>query len=268
MIQTDAAIHPGNSGGPLINLKGEVIGMNLAMVDDGGSVGIGFAIPIDSVKAVLPHLRRGRVVRGEIGAQFHEGPILEDEALQLGLPTAAGALVMMVEHASAAERAGLRAGDVILEFAGGPVTDAHDLIARVFSTPPGSNVRLRIFRGGAEHTRNVTVDEMQVETAEPAAAMATDDLSGLTLDDLTESAARRFSIPPGVEGAVVGAVENDSAADEARLGAGDVIRAINGRRVRTAGEATRELNTIGRRTPIFLLVWRQETEILLMMRKD
>ena len=113
MIQTDASINPGNSGGPLIDVHGEVVGINVAMLDDdtGSNIGIGFAVPINSVKALLPQLRLGKVVRGQLGVRFHDGPIPEDEASQLGLPKACGALVMSVDGGSTAERAGLRAGD-------------------------------------------------------------------------------------------------------------------------------------------------------------
>ena len=139
LIQTDASINLGNSGGPLFNLLGEVVGMNVAMLDadSGANAGIGFAVPINIVKALLPQLRTGKVVRGELGVQLHGGPILEDEASELRLPTATGTIVMIVEAGSAAERAGLRAGDVIVEIDGQPVADTRDLIARTAASAAG-----------------------------------------------------------------------------------------------------------------------------------
>ena len=125
MIQTDASINLGNSGGPLFNIRGEVVGINVAMLDAGSNTnnGIGFAVPINTVRALLPQLRTGKVVRGQLGVQLHGGPILEDEATQLGLPSVTGAIVMSVDEDSAAERAGLLPGDVLIEIDGRPISE-------------------------------------------------------------------------------------------------------------------------------------------------
>ena len=272
MIQTDASINPGNSGGPLINVHGEVVGINVAIFDDdtGNNIGIGFAVPINGVKALLPQLRQGKVVRGQLGARFHDGPILEDEASQLGLPKACGAVVMSVEAESAAERAGLRAGDVIVELDGRTVTDARDLVTRVSSIAPGTDVKLHVFRDGAGETRVIEIEELPFETSEvpSAAGEATEDVDGLTIREITPPDTTRLSIPPGVDGALVVDVALDSAADEAELAVGDVIRAINRHPVHTAAEATAELRRIEPRQPIFMLVWRHGREVFLQLRKD
>ena len=273
MIQTDASINPGNSGGPLIDVHGEVVGVNVAMFDDdtGSNIGIGFAVPINSVKALLPQLRQGRVVRGQLGVRFHEGPILEDEARQLNLPAACGALVMSVDGESAAERGGLRAGDVIVALDGRRVADTRDLIARVSSIAPGTDVKLQVVRDGAGQTRMVTIEELPFETSDVPSAVVNadaDDIDGLMVHELTPPDRKRLSVPPGIDGALVVDVALDSAADEAELAVGDIIRAINRRPVHTAAEATRELRRIEPRSPIFLLVWRQGTEVFLQMRKD
>ncbi len=133
LIQTDAFMNPGSSGSPLFNVRGEVVGINVAMLADeiGGGRGIGFAVPINDVKALLPQLRAGKVVRGRIGVRFRQKAITDDDAAVLGLPKATGALITSVEEDSAADAAGLRCGDVIVNFAGAPVASADDLLARV-----------------------------------------------------------------------------------------------------------------------------------------
>jgi len=272
MIQTDASINPGNSGGPLINVRGEVVGINIAIFDHetGSNIGIGFAVPINSVKTLLPQLRQGKVVRGHLGVRFHGGPIQEDEASQLDLPKACGALVMSVDSGSAAERAGLRAGDVVVELDGRPLMDTRDLVARVSSIAPGTDVKLKVVRDGAEQTRMVRIEELPFESAGVPSAQGgkTKDIDGLTVRDITPPDTSRLSIPPGIDGALVVDVALDSAADDAELAVGDIVRAINRHPVHTAAEAKNELRRIEPRRPIFLLVWRHGTEVFLQMRKD
>jgi len=132
--RTDASINPGNSGGPLIDAHGAVIGINSAILaGEGGegNVGIGFAVPINTVKQLLPQLRQGRVHRARLGVQVQTPPITEDEAKSLGLPKPEGAIISMVEHDSPAERAGFHAGDVIVEYNGKAVSDGEQAEAGV-----------------------------------------------------------------------------------------------------------------------------------------
>jgi serine protease Do len=271
LIQTDASINPGNSGGPLINIHGEVVGVNVGILDGdtGGNIGIGFAVPINTVVGLLPQLRRGKVVRGQLGAEFHKGPILEDEAVQLGLPNAAGALVRTVDTTSTAARAGLRAGDVVVELDGGSIADTRELLARVQTISPGTEVVLKVFRRGARQTRRVTIDPMPMAAPRGDIDAGTAaDFDGLTLSEFTAATAKRLSVPRGVDGALVAAVALDSPADEASLAVGDVIRAVNGARVHGPTEAREKLRRVEPRTPIFLLVWRDGVELFLEMRKD
>jgi serine protease Do len=177
---------------------------------------------------------------------------------------------MSVDGDSAAERAGLRAGDVIVELDGRPVADARDLVARVASIAPGTDVTLDVFRDGTEHTRMVEIEKLPFETVDvpSTAGEATEDIDGLTVHALTSRDRTRLAVPPGIDGALVADVALESAADDAKLAVGDVIRAINRHPVHTAAEAKTELRTIEPRTPIFVLVWRHGAEVFLQMRKD
>ena len=271
LIQTDASINLGNSGGPLFNVRGEVVGINLAMLDadTGGPIGIGFAIPINTMKAWLPQLRTGKVVRGQLGVEFHGGPILEDEAVALRLPQAAGAIVMSVWAGSAAEHAGLRPGDVIVDMDGEPVADTRDLIARTAVTPPGTRVTLKTFRNGHAHTRTVTIEQQPADSVEEGLAADADDAdNGLMLGETTPPAGDAQAAASVIAGALVLNVAPDSPADDAELAAGDVVQAINGRAVRTLADAMRELDRVGRGRPVFLLVSRSGTTLFLEMRRN
>ena len=131
MIQTDAAINPGNSGGPLLNVRGEVVGMNTAIYTDqrSANIGIGFATPINSIRAILPQLRSGRVTRGVIGVGVRPYPLTKEDAQAFGLPNTNGAVLSTVNEGQPADKAGLQPGDVITEFNGKPVTDNEALVA-------------------------------------------------------------------------------------------------------------------------------------------
>jgi serine protease Do len=267
LIQTDAAINLGNSGGPLFNVRGEVVGMSVARVDlDGANAGIGFAVPINVVKALLPQLRTGRVVRGQLGVQLHGGPILEDEASELRLPKAAGAIVMIVDGGSAAERAGLRAGDVIVEIDGKAVADTRDLIARTAATVPGTRVTIKAFRDGQEQTRTTTIEEQPVDAVEEAPDEGSSSDDGLELDEIGPSGLNDPATSAS-GGALVVDVTPHSPADDAELVVGDIVRAINRRRVHNADEARRELRRIQPGRPIFLAVSRSGTDVFLELRK-
>jgi serine protease Do len=193
MIQTDASINPGNSGGPLINARGEVIGINAAILGaaTNGNVGIGFAIPINDVKALLPQLRQGKVVRGRLGVQLRNAPVAPDEAKALGLPAANGVIVVAVEPNSPAARAGLHAGDVVVAFDNVVVTSSDDLVARVSGTAPGTRTTVRFFRDGQQRTEAVTIEELLLDTERipPRTAEAPTDF-GLALEDITPHTGR------------------------------------------------------------------------------
>ena len=164
MLQTDAAINPGNSGGPLLNARGEVIGINTAIFTDArqqGNIGIGFAIPINSVRELIPQLRTGKITRGVIGVSVQ--PIPLDTLADFGLKERRGALVGTVTKGQPAAKAGIEPGDIILEFNGKPVKNTDELVATVVRTKPGTTVPVKILRDKQERTVNVTVDELDLE---------------------------------------------------------------------------------------------------------
>lgn len=271
VIQTDASINPGNSGGPLINVRGEVVGINAAILGagTGGNIGIGFAIPINSVRTLLPQLRKGKVTRGRIGVQLRGGPMTEEDAKALGLSKAGGAIVTFVERDSPADRAGLQAGDVIVAFNGTPVANTDDLVPRVSSTRPGSRVTLTVLRDGRERMVEVVAEELALE--DDAAAIRQRGAGGdfgLRLGDVTASIARQLRLPPGVDGAAVYDVADDSPADRAGLQQGDIVLSVNRHAVHNAAEAVQDLRRIQAGRPAFLLVWRAGNELLIEMRGE
>jgi serine protease Do len=270
MIQTDASIYPGNSGGPLLNVRGEVIGINAVMLDEsGGNLGIGFAIPINSVKALLTQLRAGRVVRGNIGVHVRGGIVTDSDAKALGLPDPGGAIVAAVEHDSPAERAGLRAGDVISHVDGTPLADAEDFVRRVSAATPGARLDVTIQRDGRSSSKPVMVEELCVEDGQPPSAPpAPPGDIGARFIDLSPSIAQQLELPSGVAGAVVYEVSRDSAADRAGLVPGDVVQRINRHPVRTAAEAAGALAGVEAGSSVFVLVWRGRDEVLLQIRDE
>jgi serine protease Do len=264
LIQTDASINPGSSGGPLFNVRGEVVGINVAMLSNGlgDSIGIGFAVPINSVKEILPQMRLGDVVRGHLRVRLRRALITENDAAALGLPRASGALIMSVERPSSAEAAGFRAGDVVITFADAPVVNAEDLIARVAAMPPGARAEVTVIRGGHTRALQVSVEVLPAETqthAEPGVEPPTD--FGLTLGDLAPSVAGESS------GAIVQHVRDDSEAARAGIEKGDIIRKVNRRAVHTAADAVRELQRLPESTA-FMLIWREGDELLIEIRRD
>jgi serine protease Do len=163
-IQTDASVNPGNSGGPLIDARGAVVGINTAIFSEtGGSVGIGFAIPVNLAKQVLPQLReRGTMVRGYLGVSV--GPVTPESTQTLGLPSRRGALVAEVVPRSPAAAAGIRGGDVITAFQGVEIQSPHDLTRRVAGTPPGATVSLAVAGSGGKRTVSATLAELKDRT--------------------------------------------------------------------------------------------------------
>ena len=230
-IQTDAAINPGNSGGALVNMRGELVGINTAILSrTGGYQGVGFAIPSNMARPLTDSLlAHGKVVRGFLGVSIQE--LDRDLASGLGLSVDRGALVSDVTAKSPAARAGLRRGDVIVELDGAPIGSTRALRNRIAATRPGTEVRLTLVRDGARRTVTVTLDELPSEPqlaagagGGPGAAADQGALAGVTVGPLDAASRARFRIGREVKrGVVVTAVEPGSPALHAGLRPGDVI---------------------------------------------
>ena len=271
MLQTDASINPGNSGGPLLNMRGEVVGINSAILSGGGAgnIGIGFAVPINAVKALMPELRQGQVRRGRLGVQVQTPPITEDEARELGLPKPEGAIISTVEPRSPAASGGLQAGDIIVEFGGKAVADGEQLTGMVVTTAVGSRVPVTFYRKGQRHTTTVTIEELvlddegrrrQGDTSQPG--------FGLSLMDLTPEIAQQLRLAPGAAGALVEGVEPFAPAANAGIQRGDVILEINREPVRSAADAVRFLRQLKSGQTAFVLLSRQGTQVFVTMRTE
>jgi serine protease Do len=235
-IQTDASINKGNSGGPLFNLTGEVIGINTAILSpSGGSIGIGFATPSGMVQPVIAQLEQFHETRrGWLGVRIQN---VDDQiADSLGLGSARGALVAGVDDKGPAKPAGIESGDVIVKFDGKDIKESRDLPKIVAATPVGSQVDVVVVRKGHEVTKKVTLGRLE-DSEKPVVADKTDEapaekpvathLFGMELSGLSPDLRRNFQIKDNVKGVVVASVAPDSPAAEKGLHAGDVIQEID-----------------------------------------
>jgi len=231
-IQTDAAINFGNSGGPLVNTRGQVVGINTAI--NFGAENIGFAVPVNTLKQILPQLREsGRVRRGYLGIQISN--LQFDEAQAFGLDEARGALVQTVEDDSPAKEAGIEHGDIILQVDEIQVQETRDLIDYVSQEAPGVTVTLEILRDGKRITREVELAErpgfVEDEPDQPDDAEGGIDWLGLQYQNLTPGLRQMHGIPEGVDGAWVTNVEPDSPLWEENIRPGDILMEVNGQAV-------------------------------------
>ena len=280
-IQTDAAINRGNSGGPLLNLRGEVIGINTMIYSSslaGGNVGVGFAVPINSVRDLLPQLQKGKVTRGRIGVSLAPGRMSAEDARDLGLPASTtGVLIGGVENGSPAETAGVRVGDVIIEFNGKPVRSNDDLVNTVTRTTPGTTVPVKVVRDRKTQTLNVAVIEYEYEreeavaSARPGGGDDTSSLFGMTVRPIQGTERDELSVPEGRGGAIVSQVTPFTPAGEAGLAPGDVILSVQGEAVRNVGDVTRLLTAVPSGVAARVVVWSvirgQGQERLVLIRK-
>jgi len=261
-IQTDVAVNPGNSGGPLFNLRGEVVGVNsLIYTDSGGYMGLSFAVPIDVAMNVVEQLRaRGRVTRGRIGARVQE--VTADLAKALGLPRAAGALLTEVQKDGPAARAGLQPGDVVLRFDGQEVESHADLVRLTARAKPGSTVVVGVVRRGAPLELGVRIGEAQAEPAESAAPpRAPLDVLGLELAPLAREERERLGLEGGVR-----VQRAEGAAQRAGLQRGDVIVQVNGEPVASAPAFHARIDRAGKGATVALLVLRAGGRLFVALR--
>ncbi|WP_448189793.1 DegQ family serine endoprotease [Azospirillum sp. sgz301742] len=265
-IQTDASINRGNSGGPLYNLAGEVIGINTAIYSPtGGSVGIGFAIPSALARPVIEQLKsNGEVRRGWLGVQIQQ--VSPDIAENLSVAEQKGALVTSVTPGGPAEKAGIKQGDVILSFGGKDIEKMRQLPRMVAGTEAGREVAVKLMREGREQSLQVTVGAMEPETqmaaagssgpTPPRGSVRSEKALGLTLAPMSENMREAFEIEDGAEGVVVAEVSENSAASDRGFEAGDVIVEVGQEPVKKPEEVLAKIKSArdqGRKTVLMLI---------------
>ena len=280
-IQTDAAINRGNSGGPLFNMYGEVIGINTAIISPtGGSIGIGFAVPTELALNVISQLREfGETRRGWLGVRIQ--PVTDDIAESLGMDDAKGALVAGVIRGGPVDDGSIEAGDVIIRFDGKEVDEMRDLPRVVAESPVGKAVDVVVIRKGEEQTVKVTLGRLEDgeqlaevgddgETDLPEALSTVEEL-GMTLAELTDEGRQEFAIADSVEGVVITEVDPDSAAAEKRIEAGDVIVEIAQETVATPQDVSDRIAALrqdGRRNALLMLAGRTGELRFVTVRMD
>jgi len=261
-IQTDAPINQGNSGGPLVDAQGRLIGINTFIASpSGASAGVGFAIPVNLAKSVMDRLLKdGKVTRGYLGLLLQQ-EITPDLAKEFKLPDQNGALVSQVMEDTPAAKAGIKEGDVIIEFDGKKVSDFRHLRLMASQTAPDTKVTLKIIRDGRERTVTATVGEMPDDETlatrgrpEEKDESKVDALVGVEVTDLDNDSRSQFEIPARIRGALVTKVDEDSEAYDAGLRPGDVIMEMNRQTVENADKAI-ELSGKVESSRVLLRVW-------------
>ncbi|MDZ4812835.1 MAG: DegQ family serine endoprotease [Pseudomonadota bacterium] len=257
-IQNDVAINRGNSGGPLFNLSGEVVGINSQIFSNtGGSIGLSFAIPIDYANQVVAQLKsKGKVARGYLGVGLQE--VSSNDAAALGLPRVAGALVSQVDKGTPAAKAGLKVQDVILRFEGMPVERSGDLPPLVGGTSPGTRVALGVFRDGRELNVPLVVGELPGATGAAAPNVGsvpeTSDAIGLSVSDISADQREQLGVDAG-EGVVIERVIGPGAR-RAGLQTGDVVLMVGRSKVGSVAQFRAAAKAIAKGQPVMLLVRR------------
>jgi serine protease Do len=276
-LQTDAPINRGNSGGALVNLNGELIGINSQILSasgtGGGNIGIGFSIPSNMAKSVMEQLLKdGKVRRGMLGINIQN--LTDDTAKALDLKETSGVLVSNVRAGGAADKAGLKRGDIITAINGEKIEDSNVLRNKVAGTLPGTEMKLTVMRNGETHDLTATLDEFDSDAnpAKPSQREEGDEPGqgengklGLSLQPLTSDTARQLNVPAGTEGLVVTEVDPAGAAAEAGIARGDVIMEINRQPVKTIEAVQSAINAAGEK-PILLLISRGGNVVYLTVR--
>src|SRR5947209_19525437 len=272
-IQTDAAINRGNSGGPLFNLEGEVIGVNTLIISPtGGSIGIGFAVPAKTVVGVVDSLRQfGELRRGWLGVRIQQ--VTDEIAESLNIKPARGALIAGVEDKGPAKPAGIEPGDVVVKFDGKDIKEPKDLSRVVADTAVGKEVDVVIIRKGAEQTRKVTLGRLEdTDKAVPASAKSKEEPAekpvtqkalGLDLATLSKDLRTRYKIKDSVKGVIITSVDGTSDAADKRLSAGEVIVEIAQEAVSNAADVKKRVDQLKKdgKKSVLLLVANADGEL-------
>ena len=265
-IQTDASINRGNSGGPLLNTQGEVIGINTAIFSQtGGSIGIGFAIPINTAKDLLPQLKKGKVVRAWLGVMIQS--ITQDLKDALNLKNIKGALVADVTEDGPAEKAGFKRGDVIVAFDGKEINESNDLPLIVSTTTVGKKVDVDILRDGKKMTLQAKLGELP-EEEEPAIASRETPSGpslGMTVQELNPELARRYGVSD-TSGLFITQVMSNSAAEEAGLRSGDIIIEVDREQMKDIKQFNRKIERYKAGDKILFLVKREGSTLYLTLK--
>lgn len=262
-IQTDASINFGNSGGPLLNTKGEVVGINSAIYSgSGGSIGISFAIPINMAKEILPQLKEGKVVRGWLGVMIQK--ITPELKEKLQLKDEKGALVADVTRNGPAEKAGIKRGDVIISFDGKEIKEMNELPFIVASTPVNKTVLVEVMRRGKKKSIKVKIGELKEEAEAKAEIEEQSDL-GMTVEKITPELVRQFGLS-GRSGLVVVQVENNSPAEKAGIRQGDILVEIDQEPINELSKYREKLQEYEKGDTILFLVKRKGTTLYLTLK--
>jgi serine protease Do len=256
-IQTDAAINPGNSGGAMIDIHGNLVGINTAILSHGGSggnEGVGFAIPMSMAKPVMDQiLAHGKVIRGYLGVHIQD--FSPELAKSFNFNQSGGVLIGDVSANTPAANAGLKKGDVIVKLNGQTQSDSNDLRNTISQMAPGTQVKLDIWRDGKVQPFTVTLGELpkDKETAESSDDNSSGEIQGIDVQDLTPEISQQLNLPSGTHGVVVTSVDPASAAAAAGINRGDLIQEINHKPVNSASQYKQLMSNAGTQ-PILLLI--------------
>ena len=267
-IQTDAAINPGNSGGALVNARGELIGINTAILSrTGGYQGVGFAVPSGLAQPVYASLKdNGTVIRGFLGVGIQE--VTPDLAASFDLDEAAGALVTDVRPGSPADKAGLQRGDVIVKYQGQPIEGPRSLQREVIRTPIGTSVTVGIVRESREQElrTKIAVQPSNMQLAKAKRDSEGQGLAGIRVESVNARTMKRFGIDGSTEGVVVTAVAPGSPADQAGLARGDVIREVNKQPISSLDDYNQVSNSLEKDEMALLFINRSGTPLFLTIK--
>jgi serine protease Do len=265
-IQTDAAINPGNSGGALVDIEGDVVGINTAIAtSNGGSNGVGFAIPINMARSVMNSLiHHGRVIRGWLGVGIQ--PLTAHMAKSFGYDSKAGVLIGEVMSGGPADHAGMEPGDIVTEFNGTKIKDVSQFRNLVASTEPGTKADIEVFRNGAEKTLTAKLTKRTEDTGSAASGREESTELGMHVQNLTSDEARSMGLDPDTHGVLVTDVDPGGVAGRAGLETGNVILKVQGTPVENTAEFHRQLRKQDLKKGVRLLIQAGDTQHFVLLR--